>query len=246
MALKQLMQSRGRAQFLAQGDFLYVEDAPSMVRITLDKGGFYELGKGAQIKAPALNGATITVENLGDAGQVTLMVGFGEYVPPQRDSIAVTSMPAMTIADGQAVEVSQMPAMHIASGQRIGVSSLPKVQLASGQSVSVSSLPAVKMATGQTVGVSTLPAVHIAAGQSVKASLQISGALQPKAGPMPLTIAANTVRKKIHIKASSANTAAITIAGVYELAAGETIELETTAEIALTGDAANSAQVLEC
>lgn len=80
----------------------------------------------------------------------------------------------------------------------------------------------------------------------MQASLQISGALQSKSGPMPLTIAANAARKKIHIKASSANTAAILIAGVYELAAGETIELETTAEIALTGDAANSAQVLEC
>lgn len=115
------MQNYERAQFLAQGDFFYVLSAPEKIRVTVSKGGVYEVGQDAQIKSEKINGATVTVENLGEAGKVAIMVGFGEYVPPQVDEVAIKAMPAVEIASGQAVAVNDLPAVEIAAGQSVDV-----------------------------------------------------------------------------------------------------------------------------
>ncbi|MCG6276654.1 hypothetical protein K6U59_07235 [Vibrio vulnificus] len=226
MSFEKRMLTGARDNFTAIGDFLFVEKAAGELLITTQSGGYYLLTQGAQVKSERLAGV-VTVENRGVEGDVKLKVGFGEYVPPQRDTVAVSALPA--------VEVSSLPAVTLAANQTVKVSSLPEMQLAAGQSLDVSSIPEMTIAAGQSVAVSSLPAVE----------LKKSAALAAGVHAMPYTIPANAGRKKITIKALSGNTAAVTVAGAYPLEAGEKLELETTAEIQLTGDAANSIAVLE-
>ncbi|EGQ8172108.1 hypothetical protein GYL69_000118 [Vibrio vulnificus] len=234
MSFEKRMLTGARDNFTAIGDFLFVEKAAGELLITTQSGGYYLLTQGAQVKSERLAGV-VTVENRGVEGDVKLKVGFGEYVPPQRDTVAVSALPAVQISALPAVEVSSLPAVTLAANQTVKVSSLPKMQLAAGQSLDVSSIPEMTIAAGQSVAVSSLPAVE----------LKKSAALAAGVHAMPYTIPANAGRKKITIKALSGNTAAVTVAGAYPLEAGEKLELETTAEIQLTGDAANSIAVLE-
>ncbi|EHZ7358375.1 TPA: hypothetical protein RQL24_001519 [Vibrio vulnificus] len=234
MSFEKRMLTGARDNFTAIGDFLFVEKAAGELLITTQSGGYYLLTQGAQVKSDRLAGV-VTVENRGVEGDVKLKVGFGEYVPPQRDTVAVSALPAVQISALPAVEVSSLPAVTLAANQTVKVSSLPKMQLAAGQSLDVSSIPEMTIAAGQSVAVSSLPAVE----------LKKSAALAAGVHAMPYTIPANAGRKKITIKALSGNTAAVTVAGAYPLEAGEKLELETTAEIQLTGDAANSIAVLE-
>lgn len=204
------MQSAGRAQFNALGDFLFIEESPGLVLITTQTGGYYELTQGAQIKGDRVSGL-ITVENKGEAGEIRIKTGFGEYVPPQRETVAVSAMPALEIAAGQSVNVGAMPALQIAAGQSVNVGAMPALQIAAGQSVAVA----------------------------------VSGSLNASVQVMPYTLPANPDRKSVKIKAAVDNAGLVTLAGVWPLAAGETIELETTAEIVLTGAATESAIILE-
>ncbi|ELV8625617.1 hypothetical protein QNF03_002272 [Vibrio cidicii] len=226
MSFQQIMQSAGRAQFNALGDFLFVEKSPGLVLITTQTGGYYELTQGAQIKGDRVSGL-ITVENKGEAGEIRIKTGFGEYVPPQREAVAVSAMPALEIAPGQSVNVGVMPALQIAAGQSVNVGAMPALQIAAGQSVKVGAMPALEIAAGQSVAV--------AVSSSLNASVQV----------MPYTLPANPERKSVKIKAAVENAGLVTLAGVWPLAAGETIELETTAEIVLTGAATESAIILE-
>ncbi|HDY8085380.1 TPA: hypothetical protein RQK88_003460 [Vibrio vulnificus] len=234
MSFEKRMLTGARDNFTAIGDFLFVEKAVGELLITTQSGGYYVLTQGAQVKSERLAGV-VTVENRGVEGDVKLKVGFGEYVPPQRDTVAVSALPAVEVSALPAVQVSSLPAVELAANQTVRVSSLPEMQLAAGQSLDVSSIPEMTIAAGQSVGVSSLPAVELKKSASLAAGVHA----------MPYTIPANAGRKKITIKALSGNTAAVTVAGAYPLEAGEKLELETTAEIQLTGDAANSIAVLE-
>ncbi|HDY7475764.1 TPA: hypothetical protein RQJ45_000395 [Vibrio vulnificus] len=234
MSFEKRMLTGARDNFTAIGDFLFVEKAAGELLITTQSGGYYVLTQGAQVKSERLAGV-VTVENRGVEGDVKLKVGFGEYVPPQRDTVAVSALPAVEVSALPTVDVSSLPAVELAANQTVQVSSLPEMQLAAGQSLDVSSIPAMTIAAGQSVGVSSLPAVELKKSASLAAGVHA----------MPYTIPANAGRKKITIKALSGNTAAVTVAGAYPLEAGEKLELETTAEIQLTGDAANSIAVLE-
>ncbi len=284
------MQSAGRAQFNALGDFLFVEKSPGLVLITTQTGGYYELTQGAQIKGDRVSGL-ITVENKGEAGEVRIKTGFGEYVPPQRETVAVSAMPALEIAAGQSVNVGAMPALQIAAGQSVNVGAMPALQIAAGQSVNVGAMPALQIAAGQSVNVGAMPALQIAAGQSVNVgampaleiaagqtvnvgampalevapgqsvnveampaleiaagqsvAVAVSSSLNASVQVMPYTLPANPERKSVKIKAAVGNAGLVTLAGVWPLAAGESIELETTAEIVLTGAATESAIILE-
>ncbi|EPX4144650.1 hypothetical protein ACW0FS_004330 [Vibrio vulnificus] len=234
MSFEKRMLTGARDNFTAIGDFLFVEKAAGELLITTQSGGYYVLTQGAQVKSERLAGV-VTVENRGVEGDVKLKVGFGEYVPPQRDTVAVSALPAVEVSALPEVQVSSLPAVELAANQTVRVSSLPEMQLAAGQSLDVSSIPEMTIAAGQSVGVSSLPAVELKKSASLAAGVHA----------MPYTIPANAGRKKITIKALSGNAAAVTVAGAYPLEAGEKLELETTAEIQLTGDAANSIAVLE-
>lgn len=112
-----------------------------------------------------------------------------------------------------------------------------------GQSIVVSEMPAVELAAGQSINIDQMPAVELASGQEVTTS--ISNELHVHSGTMPFVLAANSGRRKVHIKAATGNANLILISGVYPLVAGEKIELATQAEIEFTGDATDSVQILE-
>ncbi|UXI02747.1 hypothetical protein [Photobacterium sp. TY1-4] len=271
MSLNQYMQPRQRLQFQAVGEFLYIDACPDMVSVTTERGG-YQLKQGAQIIDPKLTGM-VTVENMGEAGTVTIICGFGRYIPPtDGQKVEVTTLPSVTlspeqevnigtipsvkIAPYQSVEVSELPAVRIAQYQRIAVSSLPAVSLKENQQVAVTGLPDVKLATGQEIAVKSLPKVQLETGQAVKVYAtnplltkpviagQASGsALAVTAGK--IDIAENTSRCHILLKAGPANTAAIVLGTGWELAAGEQLKLETSAALSFTGTDGDTLQMIE-
>ncbi|PJC85705.1 hypothetical protein CSW98_14100 [Vibrio sp. HA2012] len=232
MSFSQIMQPHSVAQFTAQGTFLYVEEAPGTVRLRSDAGQ-YELVKGAQILNGNLTGL-ITVENTGEAGQVSLKVGNGEYRPPQRETLAISAQPPMQIAPDQGVSIDSLPPVDIAFGQSVAISSQPPVQIAPEQSVTVDSLPSLVLSAGQKIGLDA--PVQIAAGQQIAISNleRVSSAFQSAQVALPHTFASNAARKKLILKAPATNVNPVLI-GAYELGAGEHITLETTAEVTVTG-----------
>ncbi|MGF1723205.1 hypothetical protein, partial [Photobacterium nomapromontoriensis] len=167
MSFNQMMQPRQRAQFQAVGEFLYVEACPASVSITTERGE-YRLKQGAQVIDPRLAGR-VTVENMGEAGTVTIMCGYGRYIPPtDGQEVAVTQLPMVTLSPNQAVNVAELPPVALVDGQAVDISRMPPMQLADNQQVSVSHLPDVALAAGQQLAVSSLPKVQLETGQMVR------------------------------------------------------------------------------
>ncbi|WP_340700027.1 hypothetical protein [Vibrio harveyi] len=111
-------------------------------------------------------------------------------------------------------------------GQKLEVTAMPKVELEDNQQVVVSKIPKMEFADNQTVRV------------------HVGDNLIGRRGELPLPIPANANRKGVIIKAPSSNTGLVSIKG-FELAAGETVTIETTAAFELSGKAPDTAQLLE-
>ncbi|HDM8172275.1 TPA: hypothetical protein P0E23_004939 [Vibrio harveyi] len=111
-------------------------------------------------------------------------------------------------------------------GQKLEVTAMPKVELEDNQQVVVSKIPKMEFADNQTVRV------------------HVGDNLIGRRGELPLPIPANANRKGVIIKAASSNTGLVSIKG-FELAAGETVTIETTAAFELSGKAPDTAQLLE-
>ncbi|MGR5144284.1 hypothetical protein ACQKPX_21755 [Photobacterium sp. DNB23_23_1] len=271
MNFHQIMQPRQRSQFQAVGEFLYVETCTESVSITTERGD-YRLKQGAQIIDPQLSGR-VTVENMGEAGAVTIICGFGRYIPPtDGQQVSVTQMPTVTLSpnqqvnigqlpqvalvDGQAVVVSQLPKVQLEANQSVAVTQLPKVQLEDNQQVTVSQLPEVSLADGQQVVVTELPRVKFESGQAVRVYATTPLLTKPVGGDSISarkvtieggisSINADTSRCHILIKADLANTQPIVINEGWELAAGEQLKLETTAALSFSGVDGDTIQIIE-
>ena len=202
------------------GSWIYLETADKHIILESEQGNRVTLKQDAVIKNHEQIGRVLVYSDIDQ--DVSIEFGFGDFVPPSN-------------INGQAVVITELPKVEIAAGQSVNIEQMPAMQMAAGQSVNIGQMPAVQ--------VSQLPSVTLAAGQQV--TTQISSSLAAQQGVMPLSIAANTNRRKLVIKADSANTQAILIAGVYPLEAGERIELETRAAVELTGDVSDTAHVLE-
>ena len=111
-------------------------------------------------------------------------------------------------------------------GQKLEVTAMPKVELEDNQQVAVSKMPEIVLKEGQTI------LVHV------------GNKLIGRRGELPLPIPANANRKGVIIKAPPSNTGLVSIKG-FELAAGETVTIETTAAFELSGKAPDTAQLLE-
>jgi len=243
MSISRLMQPGESIQFECMGDFVFVEQAPNKIRLR-DGNGSYELGRGAQIKSETLKGL-LYVDNLGDAGQVELITGNGEYIAPQLSKMEVTKQPPIQIDAGQSVEVSTLPAIQFDAGQSIEVSALPAIQVDAGQSIEVSALPAIQMDAGQSIEVSALPAIQMDAGQSIEVSaLPRANGFVSAVGELPHTIDERLTRTTLIIKAMNANVSPVLV-GVFELHAGEELTLHTTAAVSLTGDVGDKVSIIE-
>ncbi|WP_172561247.1 hypothetical protein [Vibrio parahaemolyticus] len=95
---------------------------------------------------------------------------------------------------------------------------------------------------GQSMKVSELPNATLEEGQTIR--VHVGDNLIGRRGELPLPIPANANRKGVIIKAPSNNTGLVSIEG-FELAAGETVTIETTAAFELSGKAPDTAQLLE-
>lgn len=208
------------------GTWLWLKYAAAPIVLETGIGERVTVHKGAVIKNDALLGRVLLHSDIEQ--NIEIEFGKGDFQPP---------------SDGQRVVVDSAPPFEIAPGQSVAIAELPAVALVDGQSIGVNALPAVELAAGQSVEVSGLPAVELAAGQHITTT--VSAVLMPTSGVMPLTLAAKATRRKAHIKAAKTNVNPILIAGVYPLEAGESLELETQAEITLTGDTTDSALILE-
>ena len=226
------------------GNWLYLESASQEVEFETSLGDRVSVKKHSVVKSSQSVGRVLVHSDIDQ--EISLEFGYGDFVPPANidgQSVVVSAMPALEIADGQSVSIDSLPKVEIEDGQSLAVSSLPSVELAADQSIKVTEIPKVELADNQAVNVGNLPAIAIAADQEV--SVKSGNSLSAQEGAMPLTIAENSNRKKVIIKAASGNTQSILIANSYPLEANESIELETRAEIQLTGDAADTAYILE-
>ncbi|MGF1736709.1 hypothetical protein [Photobacterium satsumensis] len=255
MNFHQIMQPRQRSQFQAVGEFLYVETCTESVSITTERGD-YRLKQGAQIIDPQLTGR-VTVENMGEAGAVTIICGFGRYIPPtDGQQVSVTQMPAVTLSPNQQVNIGQLPQVALVDGQAVVVSQLPKIQLEPNQPVTVSQLPAVSLSEGQQVAVTELPRVKFESGQAVRVYATTPLLTKPVGGDSISahkliieggisSINASASRCHILIKADLANTKPIVINEGWALAAGEQLKLETTAALSFSGADGDTIQIIE-
>ncbi|MFV8407619.1 hypothetical protein ACNO6G_21175 [Vibrio harveyi] len=111
-----------------------------------------------------------------------------------------------------------------------------------GQKLEIQAMPKVELLPGQSMKVSELPDVNLKEGQAIR--VHVGDKLIGRRGELPLPIPANANRKGVIIKAASSNTGLVSIKG-FELAAGETVTIETTAAFELSGKAPDTAQLLE-
>lgn len=245
---------------IVAGNWIYLETALQSITLESALGDRVTLKKEAVVKSTQQIGRVLVYSDIDQ--NITLEFGFGDFVPPANisgQSIVVSDMPAVELAAGQSVNIGQMPAVELAEGQALSIAQMPALEIAAGQSVSLDSLPKVEIAPSQTVNIGELPNITFASGQSIRIeqmpavelvsgqeiTTRMSNELNAHSSIMPFVLAANSRRRKVHIKAASENTHPILIAGIYPLVAGEKIELSTQAEIEFTGDVADSVQILE-
>jgi len=122
-------------------------------------------------------------------------------------------------------------------GQRVDLGSVPALTLESGQSVKIESLPPVEIASNQYMAVSlgTRPV-----------TLKKASRARARGGNLPMSIPYRSTRLKITIKADANNTGDVIVNGAYPLSPSETIELEYSGVVELTGAASDSAYVMDC
>ncbi|MDA0146059.1 hypothetical protein L0990_01525 [Vibrio kanaloae] len=101
-------------------------------------------------------------------------------------------------------------------GQKLEIQTMPQIELVPGQSMKVSELPDVRLEPNQVVGV------------------EVSNELMGRSGELPMPVPANANRKGIIIKAPASNTGVLRLKG-FELVAGESVTIETTAGFTLSG-----------
>ncbi|MDB1122839.1 hypothetical protein [Vibrio algarum] len=227
MTIKRLMQANESLQFECMGDFAFIAQATGDIRLR-DGQGSYLLKQGAQIKSATLRGR-LYVDNLGDTGVVEIITGNGEYIAPQLSQMEVVKQPPMEIQAGQSIDINVLPAIQIEAGQAIEVSALPELQIEAGQSIEVNALPAIQVEAGQSIEVSALP---------------LANGFESTVGEMPHTIDESLTRTTLIIKAMTTNVSPVLV-GAFELHGGEKLQLNTTAEITLTGDVGDQVSIIE-
>ncbi|MDN2481109.1 hypothetical protein [Vibrio agarivorans] len=186
-------------------------------------------------------------------GEIHIETGAGSFTPPVKGqqvevsampAVQVSQMPAVDVATMPSVEVSQMPAVDVATMPSVQVSQLPAVDVATMPSVEVSQLPAVDVATMPSVEVSKLPAVNayvLASGRFTTHAFTV----------FPTSIAKDDARKGLTLKAHKDNVGAVALmdaatgAEVYELDAGEVLQLAAKGEIFINAQAGDRLMIIE-
>ncbi|MDN3697781.1 hypothetical protein QWY97_10530 [Vibrio cortegadensis] len=201
-------------------EWLFVELSTGKIQIEIEStGAVFTLTQKSLYKNTGSRFGRIFITGV---GRLVFEHGVGDFTPPM---------------EGQQLEVSVMPAMVIAENQHL--------------TASIDSLPAVEIAAGQTVSLETLPPVEIAPDQVIKVSqrtpvvLKRSKSINAQDSALPVELPFDSSRFKVTIKAATANTGDVLINNAYPLSAGERIDIESSALIALTGAATDRVFILE-
>lgn len=130
----QVMQANQTMQINIAAEFFYIEQCPSEIMVRTERGE-YRLSKGAQIIDKQM-GDRITIQNLGEAGAVSLVWGYGQYVPPvDGQKTVIQSMPAVTVQTMPSVVIESMPQVEVSALSPVTVETMPALELAEGQQV---------------------------------------------------------------------------------------------------------------
>ncbi|MDV2365348.1 hypothetical protein Q5N59_14885 [Vibrio cholerae] len=229
---------------LVSGQWVHLETAEQAVLLESSNGDRITLRKNAVVKSQSVIGRVLIHSEIDQ--EITLEFGYGDYTPPQNiegQAVSVSHLPPVELAKNQTVAVSQLPAIELAENQSLAVTQLPEIKFAPDQNVAVSQLPAIELAENQSLAVTQLPAVELKPDQVIK--IEVSEQLTARESVMPFSIAENTERCGITLKAKAANSADILINGVYPLSAGESLHMKTRAAIELTGAITDSVAILE-
>lgn len=219
-------------------EWLFVELSTGKIQIEIEStGAVFTLTQKSLYKNTGNRFGRIFITGV---GRLVFEHGLGDFTPPM---------------EGQQLEVSVMPAMVIAENQHLtaSIDSLPAVEIAENQhlTTSIDSLPSVEIAAGQTVSLEALPPVEIAPDQVIKVSqrtpvvIKRSKAVNAQDLALPAELPFNSSRFKVTIKAATANTGDVLINNAYPLSAGERIDIESSALIALTGAETDRVFILE-
>lgn len=223
--------------------WVHVEKADAPFTMTIDETS--ELVKLAETAVYHHSSDEIGRVFLSGHGEIHIETGAGTFTPPVKgQQVEVAAMPAVEVSTLPAVEVSTMPAVE--------VSKVPAVDVATMPAVEVSALPAVEVATLPAVEVATLPEVEVSKMPAVNAYVLASGRFKTHAfDTFPASIAKDDARKGVTIKAHKDNASAIELmdaetgAQVYELDAGEVLQLAAKGEIFLNAQAGDRLMVIE-
>ncbi len=109
-------------------------------------------------------------------------------------------------------------------GQKLEIKAMPQIEFVPGQSMKVSELPEVRLEPHQSM--------RLEPNQSVR--VQVNNELIGRSGELPMPVPANANRRGVIIKAPASNVGLISLKG-FELVAGESVTIETTAGFTLSG-----------
>ncbi|MEZ9523403.1 hypothetical protein [Enterovibrio norvegicus] len=233
--LQREMQSGERTQFRLVGEFIYIDQAPAMLRVTTSRGS-YELEKGAQIIDAKANGGDVHVELTGgEAGFVRIISGFGQYVPPaDGQKVNVSHMPAIAFDGEQPVALQSLPPVAFDGAQPVSLQSMPRVAFDGRQPVELAALPAVAFDGAQPVAVQDMPRIKLETGQTMRVYTgssalwvyqRANGAFKQHTvtlGASVFEVTEDNTRTSIELDAASTNGAPITIYPSADDAANDT------------------------
>ena len=109
-------------------------------------------------------------------------------------------------------------------GQKLEIKAMPQIEFVPGQSMKVSELPEVRLEPRQSM--------RLEPNQSVR--VQVNNELIGRSGELPMPVPTNANRRGVIIKAPASNVGVISLKG-FELVAGESVTIETTAGFTLSG-----------
>ncbi|MBV7298932.1 hypothetical protein [Enterovibrio paralichthyis] len=202
------------------GTWVWLKFATAEIVMETNSGERVSIPKGSVVKNDALLGRVLLHSPQDQI--IDIQFGKGDFQPP---------------TDGQRVVIESAPPLEIAPNQSVDLGSVPALTLESGQSVKIESLPPVEIASNQYMAVSlgTRPV-----------TLKKASRARASGGNLPMSIPYRSTRIKITIKADANNTGDVIVNGAYPLSPSETIELEYSGVVELTGAATDSAYVMDC
>ncbi|QIA63337.1 hypothetical protein GT360_07305 [Vibrio astriarenae] len=187
------------------------------------------------------------------SGAIEIETGAGTFTPPVKgQQVEVAAMPAVEVSKLPAVDVATMPAVEVSKVPAVDVSTMPAVEVSKVPAVDVATMPAVEVSQVPAVDVATMPAVEVSKLPAVNAYVLASGRFETHAfDTFPASIAKDDARKGLTLKAHKDNTGAIELmdaatgAEVYELDAGEVLQLAVKSEIFINAQAGDRLMIIE-